>query len=110
MKLNYKASTVAKAERENNCSLFTTIANLGEDINMSDLMFLLQAGGCTADEADALVADQGIDGCVEVIMVGLAESGFLGKKVNADDIKRSMEQTRTQSSITTGNTGSTKKA
>ena len=51
MELNYKAINVAKAEKAAGCSFFNAMAELQDTPSVLTLLFLLQAGGLTEEEA-----------------------------------------------------------
>lgn len=93
MKLNYKASNVAKAEAETGKNFFGVIANLGGNTSVLDLMFLFTAGGGSVDEFDSLFAS-GIEAVMVSIMEGINDAGFLGEKIDIEAMKKEMEKAR----------------
>lgn len=93
MKLNYKASNIAKAESETGKNFFNIIANLGNNASVSDLMFLFNAGGGTLDEFDATFAS-GVESVMIAIMEGINDAGFLGEKIDIEAMKKEMEKVK----------------
>ena len=90
MKLNYKASNIAKAEREHDMNFFDMLTTLGDKPSISGLLFLFEAGNATEDDFDAAFKE-GIDKVLTVIMDGLSDAGFLGQE-DARVIKRQLEE------------------
>lgn len=104
MKLNYKASNIAKAEREHNMNFFDMLTTLGNTPSMSGLLFLFEAGNATEDDFDA-VFKEGIDKVLVVIMEGLSDAGFLGQedvRVMKKALEEQMKSQRT--SLSSGET------
>lgn len=115
VKLNYKGSSIAKAELQYGIKFFTVLNNLsskdenGEkkqaDFGMSDMLFLYVAGGGSVDTFDKMIID-GTEVLMLDIMEGLAASGFLGTKFNRAEaetaIKKAMKDIETEVSQTSG--------
>lgn len=111
MNLNYKASNIRKAEKSNGTSLFEALNELTTTPSVSALMFLLEAGGASEDEIDALVEEKGLTEAVTVALEALAESGFLGKKISTAEFRKAMNSAAQSANTNiSGNTGETKKA
>lgn len=89
MKLDYKASNIAKAEREHNLNFFDVLTTLGNKPSVSGLLFLFEAGNGTEDDFDQAFKE-GIDKVLVVIMEGLRDAGFLGQE-DVRVIKRQLE-------------------
>ncbi len=88
-KLNYKASNIAKAEKELDLRFFKVIEGFKSgNVGFIDLLFLWIAGGGEKDEFDNRVINDTENIMLE-IMQGLDDAGFLGEKG-----KFSMEQAR----------------
>lgn len=81
--LVYKASNIAKAEQATGKNLFDCIAALDKSVSFADLMFLIQAGGGTEDDFDALFAS-GIENMMRAILEGINNAGFLGEENKLD--------------------------
>ena len=80
MNLKYKASNIAKAEREDGKKFFDVFTELGSGMPSFDsMLFMLRAGGMTEEEADKLIADEGIGETLIVAVEALTDAGFLGK-------------------------------
>ena len=53
MKLNFKASNIAKAERNDGCKFFDVFNGMSTgSIGVSDLLFLYHAGGASDEDFD----------------------------------------------------------
>ena len=79
IELNYKASNIAKAEKEDNRKFFEVFNHMGNnEIGVSDLQFLFHAGGANNDDFDETFA-KGIETVMEAILDGINCAGFLGK-------------------------------
>lgn len=89
IKLNFKASNIAKAEDKKNKNFFKAISGMSDIPSMSDILFLFLAGGATEDEFDEIIAG-GIENAMTIITEGLNESGFLGKKIDTTDLKKAI--------------------
>lgn len=79
MELNYKAINVAKAEKAAGCSFFNAMAELQDTPSVLTLLFLLQAGGLTEEEAGDYLDKYGVDEAAPKILDAMSESGFLKK-------------------------------
>ena len=86
VQLNYKASNIAKAEKEMGESFFGALSTLNSTSSVSALLFLFVAGGGTQDELDELFK-QGVDKAMVEVMSGIADAGFLGKTVTSKTIR-----------------------
>lgn len=93
MKLNYKASTIAKAEQESGINFFSALESTSGSPSMSTIMFLCHAGGATDEEIDEAMAKDA-SSVIEEIMGAIAESGFLGSNIKKKDIVSLMEKAR----------------
>jgi len=89
MKLDYKASNIAKAEREHNLNFFDMLTTLGSKPSISGLLFLFEAGNGTAEDFDATFKE-GIEKVLVTIMEGLSDAGFLGQE-DVRVMKRQLE-------------------
>ena len=96
VQLNYKASNIAKAEKENKLNFFTVLSELQTNPSFSNLLFLFKAGGGTEEEFDEL-AKTGIPEVMMEIMEGISDAGFLGTKIDTKkmkaEMKKAMEET-----------------
>ena len=104
MKLNYKASNIARAERETGLSFFDTISSLSNGVpSINSLMFLCAAGGATEDEFDAIF-EKGLSEVMIVIIGGINDAGFLGAKIDTTELCQTMEAAKkaTKTSPSTG--------
>lgn len=93
--LNYKASNIARAERQYGLSFFKEVSNMLENpdsANISSLMFVLQAGGITEEEADEMFDTKGIVGAFEAAGEALADSGFLATMLKNPAVKKELEK------------------
>lgn len=90
MKLNYKASNIAKAEREHDMNFFDMLTTLGDKPSISGLLFLFEAGEATADDFDAAFKE-GIDKVLMTIMDGLSDAGFLEQE-DVRVMKKALEE------------------
>lgn len=78
--LNYKASNIARAERELNANFFSTLDDLESGTpSISALVMMLRSGGMAEDEADELLDNDGIEGSLAKIVEALGRAGFLVK-------------------------------
>lgn len=109
MKLNlkYKASTIAKVERESAKSFFEMLEAL-ERPSVSGLEDLLKAGGFDGDESRFdEIFDEGIEKITFEIAEGLSESGFLPKEARKQ-IKNALENLQGEVSPKSGKTAKSK--
>lgn len=90
MNLNYKASNIAKAERKHGVNFFNLMGNIGNNLSMSSLQFLYDAGGATEEEFDAAFS-KGVDSMLKDILEGLKNAGFL-KQEDLDKVLSEMEK------------------
>jgi hypothetical protein len=98
MKLNYKASNIAKAEREYKLKFFTVMGGLGSDMGVGDLLFLYVAGGGSEDDFDKLF-ETGIEEVMIAIMEGINDAGFLGKMVSTSELRDAMAKAKTPAAV-----------
>ena len=92
MKLNYKASNIAKAEQKFNIKLFAVLNDfatknekdsVSSNVGIIDILFLWCAGGGTEEQFDVAI-ESDIEQVMLDIMAGLNEAGFLGIKGKLD--------------------------
>ena len=103
MELNYKASNIAKAERRHNANFFKTLEGFSEQTpSVADILFVLEAGGISEEEAGNLVDDQGIVKSIQLAVEGLTKSGFLGNSKEVQEAKKVAEELVKKTSQTTG--------
>jgi len=91
LKLNFKASNIAKAEDKYKKNFFSAMAGISSTPSFSDLLFLFSAGGATEEQFDK-VFEEGIEIAMIKITEGLNESGFLGKKIDTEELKKAVEK------------------
>lgn len=106
VQLNYKASNIAKAEKEMGESFFDAISTLNSTPSVSALLFLFTAGGGTQDEFDELFK-QGVDKAMVEVMSGIADAGFLGKAVTSKTIRAEMAKAMDEAMTALENSGET---
>lgn len=113
MKLNYKAINIANAEDLRGKSFLGVLADLGEIdmthprldiIKISPLLFLLEAGGITREEASDIVDNEGIEKALEYVFEALKEAGFLAQKKQAETKATAKTEEATATSETSGQT------
>ncbi|MBI1146950.1 hypothetical protein JEO88_03065 [Candidatus Saccharibacteria bacterium] len=92
VQLNYKASNIAKAEKEQGENFLEKISTLNGIPPVSDLMFLFTAGGGTIEEFDEFMKEEGVGAVTVEVVASIAESGFLGKSIDAKQLRRDMEE------------------
>lgn len=92
LQLNYKASNIAKAEIAFKANFFQTISSLSGTPAISDLLFLVRAGGGTEEQFDKLF-EKGIKEVVITIIEAINRAGFLGQKIDLDEVKKSFTET-----------------
>lgn len=108
VQLNYKASNIAKAEKEQGMSFFDAFSSLQDKPSISSLLFLFVAGGGTTEEFDELFKS-GIDKVMLEVMSGIADAGFLGKTVDSKTLRAEMEKAMKEAMPTSEISGQTKK-
>lgn len=110
MTLNYKASNIAKAEREENNNFFNAFTTLGSNgaVSVSDLLFIWHCGGGDDASFDETF-DKGIPALMETIMEGINEAGFLGAKMDTKEMRKLMEEAMAQATETLPTTGASNK-
>lgn len=89
--LNYKASNIARAERESGKNFMAIWESLGEVPSFDNLFFLFAAGGGSEADFDEL-AKKGVREIMMAIAEGVGEAGFLGKPIAAADLRKKMEE------------------
>ena len=113
MKLSYKAINIANAEDLRGKSFLGVLADLGEIdmthprldiIKISPLLFLLEAGGITREEASDIVDNEGIEKALEYVFEALKEAGFLAQKKQAETKAEAKIEEATATSETSGQT------
>ena len=104
--LNYKAKNIAKAEREDDSNFFTTLQSLGAMPSISEVLFLMKAGGWTEDEASDFLDDKGVVETMQTIANALTTSGFLA---NSPGVQKAVAEAKA-SAEPSPNTGQTAKA
>ena len=113
MKLSYKAINIANAEDLRGKSFLGVLADLGEIdmtnprldiIKISPLLFLLEAGGITREEASDIVDNEGIEKALEYVFEALKEAGFLAQKKQAEAKATAKTEEATATSETSGQT------
>lgn len=92
VQLNYKASNIAKAEKEQGENFLEKISTLNGIPPVSDLMFLFTAGGGTIEEFDEFMKEEGVGIVTVEVVASIAESGFLGKSIDAKQLRSDMEE------------------
>ena len=103
--LHYKASSIARAERELGPNFFTTLEGVGEGTpSFNAILMILMAGGLTDQEADDLLDNEGIEAAMKLAIDALGSAGFLAK-VNLTTSALTNQQQKTSQ-----NTGVTTKA
>lgn len=80
MELNYKASNIAKAEREMDLNFFETLEGIGNSTpSFTALLMILRAGGLSEQEADEILDSKGIETALKEAVEALGNAGFLAK-------------------------------
>lgn len=106
MNIVYKASALAKAERKYQMKFFDAMSNIG---GFSEIMFFLEAGGVSEEEADAFIAEKGITEAMAAIMEAISKSGFLGEmEINMEEFRQEMAKNTKQA--VSQNTGKVNKS
>lgn len=114
MKLSYTAINIANAEDLRGKSFLGIIAELGEIdmthprldiVKISPVLFLLEAGGITREEAGEIVDNEGIEKALGYVFEALQESGFLAHQKKLAEAKATTKtQEATATSETSGQT------
>lgn len=114
MKLSYKAINIANAEDLRGKSFLGVLADLGEIdmtnprldiIKISPLLFLLEAGGITREEASDIVDNEGIEKALGYVFEALQNSGFLAQQKKQTETKAEAKtEEATATSETSGQT------
>ena len=91
LKLNFKASNIAKAEEKYKKNFFRAMSGVSETPSFADLLFLFTAGGATEEQFDE-VFSEGLEFAMIKITEGLNDSGFLGKKIDTEELKKAIEK------------------
>lgn len=88
--LDYKAITIRNAERANGLEFFTSISKLSTGrFGVTDLMFLYECGGATADDFSKDFKT-GMNDVVLNIFKYIDEAGFLGEKIDLEAMAQEM--------------------
>lgn len=104
--LNYKAINIAKAEAKHQANLFKVLEGFGEESpSLSNILFVLEAGGLNEEQAGDLVDDKGLVESIKLAVESLTSAGFLANSVNKAEVQKALDQAETSASI-----GETKKA
>lgn len=88
--LNYKASNIARAEREEKKNFFAVMQNLSKAPSVDELLFLFKAGGGKEADFDELFKG-GIEEVLLAIFEGINEAGFLGQKIDLEEMRALMK-------------------
>ena len=99
--LNYKASNIAKAERAHNKNFFEVMTQMTKTPSVSDLMFIVEAGGGTEEDFDAMFA-KGFENLLLEVMEGINEAGFLGVKLDTKGLREKVQKELAEISPNTG--------
>lgn len=87
--LDYKAINITNAEYAYKKNFFEVISQLGSSLpSMTDILFLLEAGGVSKEDAGKLIDESGFSEAQAKIMEGLSEAGFLGKSEEAEEARK----------------------
>lgn len=102
--LTYKASNIARAERDLNSNFFATLEGLGDGTpSFTALLMILRAGGLSEQEADDYLDNKGIEEAMKDAVDALGRAGFLAKmKLTASALANQPE--KTEASPSTGKT------
>lgn len=104
--LNYKASNIAKAEIAFNANFFQTISSLSGTPAISDLLFLIRAGGGTDEYFDELF-EKGIKETVVTIIEAINRAGFLGQQIDLSEMEKAFAEenkpSKSETSLKAGN-------
>lgn len=99
VELKYKASAIAKAEKEtgyNFLGILTKLETIAEagtlKLDFNELLFLVQCGGGDEAAFDELF-EKGIEEFVVEVFSAIGESGFLGKKMNGEEMRKMLRET-----------------
>nr|DAR72050.1 MAG TPA: tail assembly chaperone protein [Caudoviricetes sp.] len=113
MKLSYTAINIANAEDLRGKSFLGVLADLGEIdmtnprldiIKISPLLFLLEAGGITREEASDIVDNEGIEKALGYVFEALQNAGFLAQKKQTEAKATAKTEEATATSETSGQT------
>ncbi len=106
--LNYKASNIAKAERASGKNFFSAIQSLSKSPSMDELLFLVNAGGGAENDFDELFKE-GIENVLITIFEGINDAGFLGQKIDLEEVRAAMKAEVAKAQEVSQNTGETAK-
>lgn len=114
MELKYKALNISKAETKTGKSLFNAMSDLGDNMSVSTLMFMLEAGGLSEDQASDYLDNHSIEETMLAVFDAMTESGFLAKRLKTKEMEQAKEELRkaikaSQNTDTSKTTGETKK-
>ena len=110
--LKYKASNIARAERESGRKFFDVFGELGNGAPSFDtLLFMLRAGGASEDEADEIIDTKGVGEAMIMSIEALSESGFLGEmNIDVTEMRKAIQEAQDEAKAASQSTGETKKA
>lgn len=110
MKLEYKASNIARAEREENNNFFNAFTTLGAggNVSIANLQFIWHCGGGDDASFDETF-NKGVPELMATIMEGINDAGFLGVKTDIKQMRKVMEEAMSQATETLPNTGASNK-
>lgn len=99
--LNYKASHIARAERELDANFFTTLEGLSDTPSFTAILMLLRAGGLSEQEADDLLDEKSLEDAMKLVVEGIQQAGFLAKMTaQANQAKSTPETSQTSGAKT----------
>ena len=99
--LKYKAINIAKAESEHKANFFKTLEGFGEETpSISDIIFILEAGGLSQDDAGKMVDENGLTDTVKKIVEALGDAGFLAGVVDQAEITKAQQRAQATSQTT----------
>lgn len=98
VELKYKASLIAEAEKETGYNFLNTLTKLETlaetkelRLDFNELFFLVKCGGGSKDDFDVLF-EGGIENFVIEVFSAIGESGFLGKKMNGEEMRKMLRE------------------
>ena len=101
--LNYKASNIARVERELDANFFATLESIGEGTpSVNSVLILIQSGGLSEKEADKMLEEKGIEGTIQAIVDALSNAGFLGKSTEVEKEMKQIQSSKAKPSQTSG--------
>ena len=88
--LKFKASSIARAEEVYKMDFFAALDKIGS--SMRAMLFLFCAGGGDQESFDKFMEEKGIQELVLLILDGINEAGFLGKKLDLGKIRATIDK------------------